>query len=117
MQRTFDVPIEYSQLPKDWGAKDPLPLKVHVTLFGSERSFFQLDPSKLVLSLNLSKVREGVQQIPLTDGALDLPPQINVKDIRPQVVRVDAYPLELTDLPTMPRWEASRLILRPDQTR
>jgi diadenylate cyclase len=107
VQRTFDIPIEYSHLPKDWGANDPNPSKARVTLFGSERSLSQLASSQVVLALDLSNIKEGEQQIPLSEDALDLPSSISVKNIRPREVHVNAYPMELLDLPVKLHWEES----------
>ena len=99
VQRTHLVPIEYRSVPADWVVEDPIPTEARVTLSGSEAMFSLFRPGAAALSLDLSRVREGGQEIVLTDEGLDRPPGLTVDQIDPRGVIVRAYRLVEMELP------------------
>lgn len=99
VQRTHLVPIEYRNVPADWVVEDPVPTEARVTLSGSEAMFSLFRPGAAALSLDLSRIREGQQEIVITDEGLGRPPNLIVDQIDPPVVFVRAYRLVETKLP------------------
>ncbi len=99
VQRTFAVPIEYRNLPADWtieGVKSPESM---VTLTGSQREFSLLNPSSLVISIDLSGVEEGTQRFILSDGDLRRPANLKVYRIEPNLIGVEAHRTAVVTLP------------------
>ncbi len=73
VRKTFLVPIEYHGLPERFDIDDEVPTEARLTLTGFERAFNLLNPSTLKVSLDLSKVEEGVTQISIDDRNINLP--------------------------------------------
>ena len=73
VQKTFVVPIEYRNLSDTMDMDDSAPTEAHLTLTGYERAFNLLAPSTLKVSLDLSKVAEGPQQIAIDESHVTLP--------------------------------------------
>ena len=99
IQRTFAVPIEYRNLPEDWYLEGTKPVEVMVTLSGSGRAFNLMNPSSLVISLDLAKVHEGAQRFFITEEDLRRPPNLNVFRLDPNLVALEAHRMVLADLP------------------
>ena len=93
LQRTFVVPIEYRNLPAAWRVEDSIPTRVEVTLTGSERAFDTLEADKLIISLDLRKVRSGDQYVPITESELNIPPALDIQQITPRAVTIRAEPV------------------------
>ena len=98
IQRTFAVPIEYRNLPEGWvleGTKTP---EVMVTLSGSERGFKLLNPSSLVASLNLGRIREGQQRLGITEEDVRRPSTLKVYRVDPNLIEVEAHRMKVVNL-------------------
>jgi diadenylate cyclase len=91
--RTFDVPIEFRNLPAQWELADPLPGEARIALSGTEQAFRQLNPAGLVLSVDMEQASEGRNEVTLPDAGLQLPDGIAVDDIEPRVVAVEVLRL------------------------
>ena len=107
IQRTFAVPIEQRNLPPGWDLEDPKPVMAKVTLTGSSRAFDLLNPSSLIISLDLSRIREGNQQVVLTEELMRRPPNLQVYRIEPSLITLTAYPMVAASLPVEVRTEGS----------
>jgi DNA integrity scanning protein DisA with diadenylate cyclase activity len=94
IQRTFVVPIEYRNLPRDGYASGAKPTEARVTLSGSERAFNLLNPSQLILSLDLSPLKDGQEVFALTEESLRCPFNLNlsVYRIEPSEISLKASP-------------------------
>lgn len=107
IQRTFAVPIEQRNLPPGWDLEDPKPAMAKVTLTGSSRAFDLLNPSGLIISLDLSRIREGGQQVVLTEESMRRPPNLQVYRIEPSIIILTAYPMTAASLPVEVRTQGS----------
>ncbi len=101
VQRTFLVPIEYRNLPKEWNLTGPKPTEAWVTLSGSERAFGLLNPNQLIVSLDLSNLKEGQHVIALTAESLKRPFHLNLSVYRTEPSQVVLYPKRIP-LPPQP---------------
>ncbi len=90
VQRTFAVPVEYRNLPQDVFLLDEEIRKneVRVTLSGLERNFRFLDPAGLKITLDLTDISPGYQEIPITEGNIRLPYNLQLYRIDPRVIRM-----------------------------
>jgi uncharacterized protein (TIGR00159 family) len=96
IQRTYVVPIEYRNLPAVWRVEDPIPKRAEITLTGSERAFDTLEADKLIISLDLRRVRSGEQYVSIMESDLKIPPALRIQQITPRVVTVWAEPANRT---------------------
>ena len=120
VHRTFTVPIEYRNLPKDYVIDDPGASEARVSLSGPERDF-EFDPMSLAVAVDLGAVRDGAQDIPVAEQSLvNKPPGLAVDRIMPRTVRVKADRMVAFELPVTvtvagPSWKNSRPpAVRPD---
>jgi diadenylate cyclase len=89
IQQTFEVPIEYRNVPEHLSLDGTAPNKAQVTLTGSERAYRFLDPSSLKISVDLGIGFAGSQIIQITGRNLKLPSNLDVHRIQPQVLWIN----------------------------
>ncbi len=99
IQRTFAIPVEYRNLPADWYLEGLKPLEAMVTLSGSQRAFNLLNPSSLLISVDLIKVREGSQRFLISEEELRRPSNLDVYRIDPNLITLEAHRMVLATLP------------------
>ncbi len=93
IQRTFDIPVEYRNLPKNWEIDEPKVTTVKVTLSGSEPAFSMLDPATMIVSLKLDE--NGSQRVvPMRTGPnlKNVPKDLIVERTIPDQVTVRLHP-------------------------
>ena len=86
VQKTFVVPVEYRNLPDTVDIDDAAPTEARLTLTGLERAFNLLVPSTLKVSLDLSKIEEGSQQIVIDESHVRLPSNLALFRAVPRIV-------------------------------
>lgn len=99
VQRTYFVPVQYRHLPENWYAEEPHPMKVKLTLSGSERAIEKLNPTGLGLSADLGDVGEGENKVPISREGISLAQGVSISEISPSYVTVRANPLVGVTLP------------------
>jgi uncharacterized protein (TIGR00159 family) len=104
IERTYDVPIEYRNLPAQFELGENQPLDARVTLSGTERQFSKLQASSLRLSLDLSRAKAGILRIPLTGDSLTQAGGIEVTQVRPREARIELYRTAAVNLPVVPKF-------------
>ncbi len=91
VQKTFVVPIEYRSLSDTMDIDDSAPTEARLTLTGYERAFNLLAPSTLKVSLDLSNVAEGPQQIAIDESYVKLPSNLALFRSVPRVVSIGVH--------------------------
>ena len=86
VQKTFVVPIEYRKLPDNLVIDDTAPTEVRVRLSGFERAFNLLVPTALKVSLDLSGVEEGQQEIVVQESHINVPSGLTLFRSAPRVI-------------------------------
>jgi len=99
VRRDFAVPIEYRNLRADWLVEEPKPNEITVTLLGRARAFDLLDSRALKVVVDMSQIKQGVQELALPPEAVSHPSSLSVVSIEPEKIRVAAYQLVETNLP------------------
>lgn len=94
VHRTFAVPIEYRNLPRGWALEAVDTPEAMVTLTGTQREFNLLNPASLVISLDLTGVRQGMQKLNISEEELRHPANLNVYRIDPNLITVEVAPSE-----------------------
>ena len=103
ISRTFEVPIEFRNLPAEWTLdSDTIPSAL-VTLNGSERAFGRLDASELAISFDLAEPDSGLNVLTVTGENLTLPSGLRLANVNPRELRVVARPQVAVQLPVQIR--------------
>jgi diadenylate cyclase len=96
VQRDYVVPIEFRNIPTDWEIEENRHREVTLTLTGPDQAFDLLDPSYLKVSVAISELVEGRQDISLSDDMVRIPSNLSLVRIKPEIIRVTAnryYPV------------------------
>jgi diadenylate cyclase len=103
IHRTFMLPVEWRNVPDSYMIDNPRQLEARVSMSGTERSF-NFDPNMMVVSLDLGNVRDGVQDIPVTEKNLvNKPSGLVINQIDPRIIKIRAYALTEVELPVKVR--------------
>jgi YbbR domain-containing protein len=86
IQQTFEVPIEYRNIPPNLALDETVPNKAKVTVSGPERAYQFLEPTNLKISIDLGVSSIGSQVLPITEKNLKLPTSLSIRRIEPQVL-------------------------------
>jgi hypothetical protein len=105
VQKTFVVPIEYRNLPETMDIDDGAPREARLTLTGFERAFNLLAPSTLKVSLDLSKIEEGPQQIVIDESHVRLPSNLALFRSAPRIVELGVHTWVRSRVEVEPRTE------------
>jgi len=107
VRRDFTLPIEYRNLSPQWVIEGTKVTEAKVTLSGPEQAFNLLNPASLRVSVDLSNVREGRQEIELTNDMIRTPANISVVNVSPSRIVVSASRLRTAVLPVDVRSEGN----------
>jgi diadenylate cyclase len=88
--KDFNVPVEYLNVPSEWFIAEPKITEAKIMLAGPSQAFQLLNTEALKISLNLSQVQEGKQDIMLTKEMINAPSNINVVGIKPSRITLTA---------------------------
>jgi uncharacterized protein (TIGR00159 family) len=99
IQRDFPVPIEYRKISQEWEIEGVREKEATVTLTGPSQAFDLFDPSTLTISLDLSSLKEGEQEIVLSSDTIKIPSNLSLVKIQPETINISAYKLYPVDVP------------------
>ena len=90
VRRDFTMPIEYTNVTPEWVIEEPKTTEAKVTLTGPSQAFQLLNADTLKISLNLSQIQDGRQEIVLTKDMIKTPFNLSVVGIKPGRISVTA---------------------------
>ena len=99
VRRVFTAPIEYRNLSQEWLIEEPKPANAQVTLSGPTRVFDLMDPNELIISLDLTSIREGIQEITIDESEVKTPTNLTIQSIDPHVIFLEAHKIRQVELP------------------
>ncbi|MDY6864275.1 MAG: diadenylate cyclase [Thermodesulfobacteriota bacterium] len=91
VRRDFIVPVEYQNPSPSWIIEELKPKEVMITLTGSTNAFFLLNPMLLKISLDISKLKEGKQEVILGRNQVRHPENLSVFKIEPDKIYITAH--------------------------
>lgn len=97
-QRTYEVPIEYRNVPEEWMIEEEARW-VDITLSGPEQRFRLIDAGQLAIELDVEDPEEGWNEFTIGLDDLDLPEQLILETVEPQTIQVHARPMRRIELP------------------
>ena len=93
------VPIEYQRIAAGVELRGEIPAEVTIRLRGSQLALAALRASSVRLRVSLDHVRDGLNYIALTAHHLDLPPGVELTDIRPAFLAIEVRKKENVSAP------------------
>ncbi len=101
--RTFTVPIEFKNLQTGRvSLPDSTPVRAQIILSGSQQAFQMLDPSGLIISLDLSKARPDVHKLPISRKNINLPDNLDLYGVSPSAIPVQPKNYVTKSVPVKP---------------
>ena len=88
--KDFTIPVEYLNVPPAWVIEEPKITEAKVMVAGPSQAFQLLNADALKISLNLSQIQEGRQEIALTKEMINTPSNLTVVGIKPSRITVNA---------------------------
>jgi diadenylate cyclase len=89
LEKTFEIPVNYSSLASNLTVTNIAPAKVRVTFGGHRRDFALLSIEDVKLTLPLRDARKGKQRFSVTNQVLSYPRRLELIDIEPRRVLLD----------------------------
>lgn len=99
VRRDFAIPIEYRNLASDWVIEEPKPKEATVTLLGRTRAFDLLEKGTLKVTLDMSNIKEGWQEVTLSRDMVKRPSSLSVIALEPERIMLSAYQMITFNLP------------------
>lgn len=90
VNKDFTVPVEYLNVPPEWIIEEPKITEAKVMLVGPPQAFQLLNADTLRISLNLSQLQEGRQDIILTKEMINIPSSLTMVGTKPGRITVNA---------------------------
>lgn len=99
VRRDFIAPLEYRNIAANRIIGEPKAKEVTVTLSGSEQKFTLLKPEDLKVSLDMSGIKDGENQLPLANDMVKNYSGLSVVNITPGQISLSSYSLMPLDVP------------------
>ncbi len=123
--KDFNVPVEYINVPSEWFIEEPKIKEAKLMLAGPSQAFQLLNTEALKISISLSQIQEGKQDIILTKEMIKTPSNINVVGIKPSRISVNAskfvrvsVPIEVvTENQTVPGVIVQKITVTPSSVK
>lgn len=96
--RSFEVPIEYHDVPPNWMLEEGAGT-ARITLSGPEQAFRILEPNQMAIAFSLESPQDGTTELRVEERNLDLPRQLTLTNATPRTIEVTAHPLRPMTLP------------------
>ncbi len=84
----FLISANFTDVPQGMMVVDVVPATVEVRLVGAKTLLQDISPTELNASLDLSKVGEGINSIPVDVGNVSAPRGVKVIKVRPGLLKV-----------------------------
>ncbi|MCC5906849.1 MAG: diadenylate cyclase [Balneolaceae bacterium] len=98
--RSYDIPIEYSNLESSsYALQDAAPLQARITLSGSEQAFRNFDPSKALISFDMTSEDTEDLKLDIDNNNIKLPSGLHLFEADPASLNLRKRNFVATDLP------------------
>jgi diadenylate cyclase len=94
------IPIEYQRIASTFELRGDIPAEVMIRLRGSQLALTALRASPMRMRVNLERVRNGLNYISLSAHQLDLPPGVELTDMRPAFLAIEVRKKENVAAPS-----------------
>ena len=88
-EMALTIPIEYQRIASTFELRGDIPAEVLIRLRGSQLALAALRASPVRIRVSLEHVRNGLNYVALSAHQLDLPPGIELTDMRPAFLAIE----------------------------
>lgn len=88
-EMALTIPIEYQRIAPTFELRGDIPVEVMIRLRGSQLALTALRASPVRMRVSLEHVRNGLNYVALTANQLDLPPGVELTDMRPAFLAIE----------------------------
>lgn len=99
IRRDYVRPIVSRNLPADWIIEGQKPKETTVTFVGSKQAFGLLNEDSLSVTLDMTGVKEGRQELPIENNNIQYPSNVKVVGINPNKITFVAHMLTHFEAP------------------
>ena len=99
IQRDFLVPIEYRNISHGWEISGMTKKEATVSIMGPSQAFDLFDPSTMKISVDLSSLEQGEQEVTLSRDTIKIPSNLSLVNIDPEKITITAYRLQDLNVP------------------
>jgi len=99
IRRDYVRPIVYRNLPPDWIIEEQVPKRTTITLMGSKPAFGLLNEESLNVTLDMTGLKEGRQELPIGNNNIQSPSNVTVVGINPNKIKFVAHMLTPFEAP------------------
>jgi uncharacterized protein (TIGR00159 family) len=93
------IPIEYQRIASTFELRGDIPAEVVIRLRGSQLALAALRASPVRMRVSLERVRNGLNYVALSAHQLDLPPGVELTDMRPAFLAIEVRKKESVAAP------------------
>ena len=97
---SLTIPIEYQRIASSFELRGDIPAEVMIRLRGSQLALTALRASSARMRVSLERVRNGLNYVALSAHQLDLPPGVELTDMRPAFLAIEVRKKESVAAPT-----------------
>lgn len=88
-EMALTIPIEYQRIAPAFELRGDIPAEVIIRLRGSQLALAALRASSVRIRVSLEQVRNGLNYVALSAHQLDLPPGVELTDMRPAFLAIE----------------------------
>lgn len=92
--RTFEIPVEYTELPSEFKIESINPKITKVTLLGTRKKFYFFNENDIEVFLKIPEASEGIRSVKLSDSNVRVPESFTLEDIQPELVKINITKVE-----------------------
>ncbi len=124
LEKSYTVPIVLENTPKDIVIKDYTPKTGTITLSGRGDAIFSgIKEDNLKIKVDVSKVKNGVNEVVITEKNIDIPANTFLVALEPSSFVMNALKYNLVKVPVVPRvngaaaqgYRVSSIVVDPDE--
>jgi diadenylate cyclase len=94
LERSFQVPVEFTNLPPGVEVKEVTPAEVGITLSGRRRDFYLFAPRFLRVTIDAALVSQGRRTFQVLGRDVRYPQSLTLEDIEPDEVKISVRKVE-----------------------
>ena len=99
-EMALTIPLEYQRIAPTFELRGDIPAEVMIRLRGSQLALAALRASSVRMRVSLEQVRNGLNYIALSAHQLDLPPGLELTDMRPAFLAIEVRKKESAAAPS-----------------
>ena len=103
LERSFTVPVEFTATPANLALVGDRPTDLQVHLAGPKADLSGINPSQLVVKIDLTDAHPGDQRVVINSEKLRLPESVTLLDVNPDEFPISIKEIRQVEIPIVPQ--------------